>query len=48
VLEIFAAQPSVIGPGYLRTQVIALAALVVTLTVMAYNFTSDLEIQKQQ
>jgi phosphatidylglycerol:prolipoprotein diacylglycerol transferase len=48
VLEIFAAQPPVIGPGYLRTQVIALAALVVTLTVMAYNFTSDLEIQKQQ
>ena len=39
-LEIFRARPVVIGAGYLVVQLVALAALVVTLSVMAYNFTS--------
>lgn len=39
-LEIFRARPAVIGAGYLVVQLVALAALVVTLSVMAYNFTS--------
>lgn len=41
LLEIFRAQPVLIGEGYLAVQVAALAVLVVTLTVMAYNFTRD-------
>jgi len=40
-LEIFRARPAVIGAGYLVVQLVALVALVVTLSVMAYNFTSD-------
>jgi phosphatidylglycerol:prolipoprotein diacylglycerol transferase len=39
LLEIFRAQPYLIGDGYLAVQVGALAALVVALAVMAYNFT---------
>jgi phosphatidylglycerol:prolipoprotein diacylglycerol transferase len=39
LLEVFRAQPALIGAGYLAAQVVALAALVVTLAVMAYNFT---------
>lgn len=41
LLEIFWAQPSLLDGGYLAGQVTALAALVVTLTVMAYNFTGS-------
>jgi phosphatidylglycerol:prolipoprotein diacylglycerol transferase len=40
LLEIFWARPTIIGDGYLLIQIVALAALVVTLAVMAYNFTS--------
>lgn len=40
-LEIFRAQPALIGPGFLAVQVAALAALVVSLAVMAYNFTKE-------
>lgn len=39
LLEIFQAQPGLIGSGYAVVQVVTLAALVVTLAVMAYNFT---------
>lgn len=41
LLEVFRAQPELIGPGFLAVQVAALAALVVSLAVMAYNFTRD-------
>ncbi len=40
ILEIFKAQPSLIGEGYLAVQVAALLAVVVALSVMAYNFNS--------
>jgi phosphatidylglycerol:prolipoprotein diacylglycerol transferase len=43
VLEIFRARPYLIGDGYLAVQIIALAAMVVALAVMAYNFSSDSE-----
>jgi prolipoprotein diacylglyceryl transferase len=39
LLEVFRANPAIIGAGYLAIQVAALAILVVTLAVMAYNFT---------
>lgn len=39
VLEIFQARPAIIGNGYLAGQILALAAIVVALAVMAYNFT---------
>ena len=39
LLEIFRAQPYLVGDGYLAVQVGALAALAVALAVMAYNFT---------
>lgn len=38
LLEIFQERPDQIGPGYLIVQIVALATLVVTLTVMTYNF----------
>jgi phosphatidylglycerol:prolipoprotein diacylglycerol transferase len=38
LLEIFQAQPYIIGDGYLAVQVAALMAIVVALAVMAYNF----------
>jgi prolipoprotein diacylglyceryltransferase len=41
LLEIFRARPYLIGNGYLAVQVLALAATVVALTVMAYNFTAS-------
>jgi phosphatidylglycerol:prolipoprotein diacylglycerol transferase len=41
LLEVFRAQPPVISGGYLMGQITALAALVVTLAVMAYNFTRN-------
>ena len=41
--EIFRARPYLIGDNYLGVQVMALAAIVVALAVMAYNFTRDLE-----
>ena len=40
-LEIFQANPYLIGDHYLAVQVIALSAIVVALAVMAYNFSSD-------
>lgn len=40
LLEIFRSQPALIE-GYLAVQVMALVVLVVTLSVMAYNFTRD-------
>jgi phosphatidylglycerol---prolipoprotein diacylglyceryl transferase len=39
--EIFRARPYLIGDSYLGVQVLALAAIVVALAVMAYNFTRD-------
>ena len=39
LLEIYRARPYLIGDGYLAVQVLTLAALVVALAVMAYNFT---------
>lgn len=39
LLEIFRAQPYLIGDGYLAGQIVALIAVVVALVVMAYNFT---------
>ncbi len=39
MLEIFRAQPYLVGDGYLAGQIVALAAIVVALAVMAYNFT---------
>lgn len=41
--EIFQARPYLIGDSYLGIQVMALAAIVVALAVMAYNFTQDSE-----
>jgi phosphatidylglycerol:prolipoprotein diacylglycerol transferase len=41
LLEIFRAQPYLIGNGYLAGQIVALAAVVVALAVMAYNFTGQ-------
>ena len=41
LLEIFRAQPYLAGDGYLAGQIIALAAIVVALAVMAYNFTGQ-------
>lgn len=38
-LEIFRAQPDIIGDGYPAVQVASLMAVVVALAVMAYNFT---------
>jgi prolipoprotein diacylglyceryltransferase len=38
LLEIFRARPYLIGDDYLAVQILALAALVVALSVMAYNF----------
>jgi phosphatidylglycerol:prolipoprotein diacylglycerol transferase len=43
LLEIFRAQPPVVSGGYLVGQLTALAALVVTLGIMAYNFTGNVE-----
>jgi phosphatidylglycerol:prolipoprotein diacylglycerol transferase len=40
LLEIFRAEPYLIGNGYLAVQVAALLAMIVALTVMAYNFSS--------
>ncbi len=40
-LEIFQARPYLIGNGYLAVQIMALAAIVVALSVMAYNFVND-------
>ena len=40
-LEIFRARPYLVGDGYLAGQILALAAVVVALTVMAYYFTRD-------
>jgi phosphatidylglycerol:prolipoprotein diacylglycerol transferase len=45
LLEIFRANPAIVGSGYLAAQVAALAALVVSLAVMAYNFTRDEKIK---
>jgi prolipoprotein diacylglyceryl transferase len=39
--EIFRARPYLIGNNFLGIQVMALAAIVVALAVMAYNFTQD-------
>ena len=39
LLEIFRAQPYLIGNGYLAGQIVALLAVIVALVVMAYNFT---------
>jgi phosphatidylglycerol:prolipoprotein diacylglycerol transferase len=47
LLEIFRAQPYLIGNGYLAVQVAALAAVVVSLAVMAYNFTNRSEYRKE-
>jgi prolipoprotein diacylglyceryl transferase len=41
--EIFRARPYLIGDSYLGIQVMALIAIVVSLAVMAYNFTRDPE-----
>ncbi|MCL4298166.1 MAG: prolipoprotein diacylglyceryl transferase [Anaerolineae bacterium] len=41
LLEIFRAQPALIDAGILTVQVAALTVLVVTLSVMAYNFTRN-------
>lgn len=41
LLEIFQAQPALLGAGILTVQVAALVVLVVTLSVMAYNFTRN-------
>ncbi len=38
MLEIFRARPTLIGNGYLASQMLALLAIVVALAVMAYNF----------
>ncbi|MEW5960236.1 MAG: prolipoprotein diacylglyceryl transferase family protein, partial [Chloroflexota bacterium] len=46
-LEIFRAQPYLIGNGYLAVQVGALAAVVVALAVMAYNFTGASGVEDQ-
>lgn len=42
-LEPLQAQPDLVGPGYLAVQVVALTALVITLAVMAYQFTGNHE-----
>ena len=41
LLEIFRAQPYLIGDHLMAAQLVALAALVVALAVMAYNFTAE-------
>jgi len=41
VLEIFRARPLLIGNGYLLVQVVALAAVIVALSIMAYNFSRN-------
>jgi phosphatidylglycerol:prolipoprotein diacylglycerol transferase len=41
LLEIFRAKSYLIGDGYLAGQIVALAAVVVALAVMAYNFTGQ-------
>ncbi|MBN1992256.1 MAG: prolipoprotein diacylglyceryl transferase [Anaerolineae bacterium] len=41
LLEIFRARPYLIGDHYRAAQIMALAAIVVALAVMAYNFTQD-------
>jgi prolipoprotein diacylglyceryltransferase len=41
VLEIFQMRPYIVGNGYLAVQLMALAAAVVALAVMAYNFTGE-------
>ena len=41
ILEIFHHRPTVIGDGFLAAQIIALAGLILTLAVMAYNFRSS-------
>lgn len=46
VLEIFRANPAIIGDGYLAVQIAALAAMVVGLAVMAYFFTANPENQR--
>jgi phosphatidylglycerol:prolipoprotein diacylglycerol transferase len=38
LLEIFRARPVLMGNGYLLVQVVALAAVIVALSIMAYNF----------
>ncbi len=43
LLEIFRDRPVLIGDGFLAIQVFSLAAIVVALSVMAYNFSSNLE-----
>jgi prolipoprotein diacylglyceryltransferase len=43
LLETLRAQPYLIGDGYLAVQLLALAAIVVALAVMAYNFSGDSE-----
>ena len=50
-LEIFRAHPAVIGNGYLAGQVVALGAIVVSLAVMAYNFsntTTQTQVEKHE
>jgi phosphatidylglycerol:prolipoprotein diacylglycerol transferase len=42
LLEIFRARPAFMGDGFLVVQAVALAAVVIALTVMAYKFTSNL------
>ncbi|MBN1218160.1 MAG: prolipoprotein diacylglyceryl transferase [Anaerolineae bacterium] len=41
LLEVFRARPYLIGNHYLAVQLVALAAIIVALAVIAYNFTSD-------
>jgi prolipoprotein diacylglyceryltransferase len=47
LLEIFRAQPYLIGNGYLAVQVAGLAAVVVSLAVMAYNFSNRSDYRKE-
>jgi phosphatidylglycerol:prolipoprotein diacylglycerol transferase len=42
LLELFRGRPSLVGNGYLLVQIAALAAMVVALAVMAYNFSNNL------
>lgn len=41
MVEIFRARPQIIGDGYLAVQVLALIAMLISLTVMAYHFSRD-------
>jgi phosphatidylglycerol:prolipoprotein diacylglycerol transferase len=50
-LEIFRAYPAIIGNGYLAGQLVALGAIVVSLAVMAYNFsntTTQTQVEKHE